>query len=407
MKKTIGILLSILIVFGAITIFSSSAVTVKDKTLRAYTKHSFTLNKSESKKYLCKTTNNKKNNIAVTFKDNGDTYSLTTVAKKTTSGKKPVVTIYYKNSENKTVNVKKFRYKVTPLGTVNFRNIKINVDYTEKVTLSNPFVREYKFKASKPGIVKILKNYSKNGKKRTYSIKALKAGTTAIKVYLKGTSKKVGSFKITAGDFKTAIIPKYKTRKIVYNSHGSSTYMEDSHFNISDMLRYKKAGASYSATSANEDVVSVVSSRIVYSTGKGTTAVKITQKLNGKKTTVGKFKVKVTTAAMAYVAKQNALFYDNAIFGHGDNTEFLDLTKTKTVSLKPVIVKRLINNSLTSSGFKSSEYKITFTSTNSKAAKVSSTGKVTAIKAGSARIYYTIKFKDKSKYKHFCKIIVE
>lgn len=407
MKKTIGILLSLLIVFGSLTIFSSAAVTVKDKTLRAYTKHSFTLNKSESKKYLCKITNNKKKNISVSFKDNGDTYSLTTVAKKTTSGKKPVVTIYYKNAENKTVNVKKFRYKVTPLGTMKFKDLKINVDYTEKVTLSNPFVKDYKFKASKSGIVKLPKKGTKNGKKRTYSFKALKAGTTTIKVYLKGTSKKVGSFEITAGDFKTVINSKYKTRKIVYNSHGSSTYMEDSHFNISDMLQYKKAGASYSAASANEDIVGVVSNRIVYSTGKGSTTVKISQKLKGKTTTVGKFTVKVKISAMSYVAKQNALFYDKAIFGHGDNTEFLDLTNTKTVTLKPVIVKRLLNNSLTSSHFKSSDYKITFHSTNTKAAKVSSTGKVTAVKKGSARIYYTITFSDKSTYKHYCKIIVE
>lgn len=407
MKKTIGILLSLLIVLGSLTIFSTSAVTVKDKTLRAYTKHSFTLNKSESKNYLCKITNNKKKNISVTFKDNGDTYSLKTVAKKATSGKKPVVTIYYKNAQNKTVNVKKFRYKVTPLGTMKFKNVKINVAYTEKVTLSNPFVKEYKFKASKSGIVKILSKYSKNGKKRTYSIKALKEGATTIKVYLKGTSKKVGSFKITTGNFKTVINSKYKTRKIVYNSHGSSTYMEDSHFNISDMLKYKKAGASYSATSANDDVVSVVSSRIVYSTGKGKTTVKISQKLNGKTTTVGKFTVKVKLSTMAYVAKQNALFYDNAIFGYGDNTEFLNLTDTKTMAMKSVIVKRLLNNSLTNSHFKTSDYKITYHSTNTKAAKVSSTGKVTAVKKGSARIYYTITFSDKSTYKNYCKIIVE
>ncbi|MBR2108870.1 MAG: Ig-like domain-containing protein [Ruminococcus sp.] len=405
MKKTIGILLSLLIVLGSLTTFSSAAATVKNKTLQAYTKHSFTLNKSESKRYFCKTTNNKKKNITVSFKDNGDTYSLKTVAKKPTSGKKPVVTIYYKNSQNKTVNVKKFRYKVTPMGTMNFRNVKINVDYTEKVTLSNPFVKEYKFKASKPGIVKFSEKISKSGKKRTYSIKALKEGSATINVYLKGTSKKVGSFKITAGDFKTVINSKYKTRKIVYNSHGSSTYMEDSHFNISDMLKYKKAGASYSATSENENIVSVVSSRIVYSTGKGTTTVKISQKLNGKTTTVGKFTVKVKLSAMAYVAKQNALFYDNGIFGHGDNTEFLDVANT--LVMKSVIVRRLLNNSLTNSHFKTSDYKITFHSTNTKAAKVSSAGKVTAIKKGSARIYYTITFSDKSTYKYYCKIIVE
>ena len=108
---------------------------------------------------------------------------------------------------------------------------------------------------------------------------------------------------------------------------------------------------------------------------------------------------------MAYVAKQNALFYDNGIFGHGDNTEFLDVANT--LVMKSVIVRRLLNNSLTNSHFKTSDYKITFHSTNTKAAKVSSAGKVTAIKKGSARIYYTITFSDKSTYKYYCKIIVE
>lgn len=406
MKKTIGILLSILIIVGSLSIFSSAAVTVKDKTLRAYTKHSFTLKKSESLKYLYKVANNKKN-ISVSFKDNGDTYSMTTVAKKATSGKKPVVTVYYKDSENKDVAVKKFRYKVTPVGTVKFKSFKINVKYTEKVTLSNPFVKEYKFKASKSGIVKVLKKYSKNGKKRTYSIKALKKGAVTLKVYLKGTSKKVGSFKMTAGTYKTKIKSKYKNPSILYNSHGTSTYMDGAHFNVSDILTLKKSGASYSAVSANEKIVSVVSDRIVYSSGKGTATVKIYQKLKGKKTTVGKIKVKVKAANMAYVAKQNALFYDNAIFGYGDNTEFLNLTDTKTVALKSVIVKRLLNNSLTNSHFKTSDYKITFSSTKTSVATVSSTGKVTAVKAGSARIYYTIKFSDNSKYKYYCRIIVE
>ena len=407
MKKTVVFLLSLLIILSSLTVFSSAAVTVKDKTLRAYTKHSFTLKKSVNLKYLCKVTNNKKKNITVSFKDNGDTYSVKTIAKKTTSGKKPVVTIYYKNSENKTVDVKKFRYKVTPLGTVKFKSFKMNVKAKEKATLSNPFAYEYKFKASKKGIVKLPKTCSKNGKKRTYSFKALKKGTVTVKVYLKGISKKVGSFKITAGSFKTIINPKYKSRRIVYNSHGTSTYMSGAHFNISDMITQRKAGASYFAVSGNEKVVSVVSNSIVYSTGKGSATVKIYQNLKKKTTTVGAFKVKVKSANMAYVAKQNALFYDNAIFGHGDNTEFLDLTETKTVSLKPVIVSCLINNSLTNSRFKTSQYRITFSSANSKVAKVSSAGKVTAVKTGSTKINYTITFKYKSKYKSNCKIIVE
>ena len=407
MKKTIGILLSLLIILGSVTVFSSSAATVKNKTLRAYTKHSFTLSKSASLKYRCKVKYNSKKYISVKFKDNGDTYSVRTVAKKATSGKRPVVKIYYKNSAGKSTTVRSFRYKVTPLGTIRCKNFKMNVDATEKVTLTNPFVAEYKFKASKSGIVKLPKRGAKQGKKRTYSFKALKEGKTTVTVYLKGTSETVGSFKITVGDYDTIINPKYKTRTLLYNTHGSSTYMEDSHFSINDMLKYKKAGASYTGVSADDEVVSDVNSRVFYSTGTGTTTVKVYQKLDGKKTSLGKITIAVEQSEMAYVAKQNALFYDNAVFGYGDNTEFLNTTDTKTVKLKPVIVKRLINNSLTGSRFASSFYKISFSSANKKVAKVSSSGKVTAVKKGRTRINYTIKFKDKSKYKHYCKIIVE
>ena len=408
MKKSLSIFLSLLIVLGTFSVFgATAAVSVKDKTLRAYACHSFKLNKSESLKYYCKTTNNSKKYISVKFKDNGSDYTLKITAKKVTKSQRPVVTVYYKNAENKAVNVKKLRYKVTPMGTVKFRNLKINVKATEKTSLRNPFAYEYKFKATKSGIVKIPTKFSKNGTLRTYSFKALKSGKTTVKVYLKGVNKKVGSFKITAGKFKTKINPKYKTVKLKYNSHGSSTYMSESNFNISKLLMYKHAGAKYYAISDNEKIAGVVSNKIVYSASKGTTTATVYEKLKNKTTTVGTFKVKSVSAVMAYVVKQNALFYNNIIFGYGDNTEFLDLTDVNTVSLKPTIVSRLINNSLTNSHFKSSEYKITFKSTNSNVAKVSSAGKVTAVKEGSAKINFTITFKDKSSFKQSCKIIVE
>ncbi|MBR1731183.1 MAG: hypothetical protein IJ725_01965 [Ruminococcus sp.] len=59
MRKSLSIFLSLLIVIGAVSVFGvSAAATTKNKTLRAYTSHSFTLGKSESLKYYCKTTNN-------------------------------------------------------------------------------------------------------------------------------------------------------------------------------------------------------------------------------------------------------------------------------------------------------------------------------------------------------------
>ena len=183
--------------------------------------------------------------------------------------------------------------------------------------------------------------------------------------------------------------------------------MSAAHFDISKLIMYRHAGAKYYAISDNEKTAGIVSDTIVYSTGKGTTKVAVFETIKNKTAAVGTFKVKVTAAAMSYVAKQNSLFYNGIIFGHGDNTEFLDLIETKTVNLKPTIVSRLINNSLTNSHFKSSQYNITYKSTNTAVAAVSSAGKVTAVKEGNAKINYTITFKDKSTFKHSCKIIVE
>lgn len=400
--------MSMLIIVGAVTVFgASAAVSTQNKTLRAYTAHSFTLKKSSSLKYYCKTQYNSKNYISVNFKDKGSVCTAKIIAKKVTGNQKPVFTIYYKNSENKVVNVKIYRYKVTSMEKVSFKSRKINVKVTEKVTLRNPYTYEYKFKASKKGIVKLPTKCTKNGKSRTYSFKALKAGTTTITVYMKDNSKKVGSFKISVGNYKTKINPKYKTIKLKYNSHGSSTYLSDSHFNASKMLMYKHYGAKYYVISHKEKIAGIVNSTIVYSTGKGTTSATIYEKLKGKTKAVGTFKVKSVAASMSYVVKQNAKFYNNNIFGHGDNTEFLDMTGTKTVSLKPTINSRLLNNSLTGSHFKSSDYKITYSSSNKNIAKVSTAGKVTAVKAGTAKINFTITFKDKSTFKYYCKIFVE
>lgn len=409
MKKTIGIVLSVLVILGSVTIFSAeAAVKIKDKTLRAYTSHAFTLKKSSSVKYYCKVTNNSKKNISVSFKDNGSTYSLKTIAKKVTGKKKPVVKIYYKNASNKKVVIKIFRYKVTPPGTVKFKSIKMNNGTSENVALKNPFAYSYKIKRSNPEVIEFKAASGESGSNLSYyRAKALKEGSSTISVYIKGTAEKVGSFTITSGNYKTVIDPKYTTLNLKYNSHGSSTYMEASHANVADMLMYKHAGAKYYVNIADESIADVVSDTIIYSAGKGSTTATVYETLKNKTKTVGKITVKSNSAAMAYVAKQNALFYDNILFGYGDNTEFLSLTGTKAINIRPTIIKRLLNNSFTNSHFKSSEYKITYKSTNSKVAKVISTGKVTAVKKGSARIYFTITFSDKSTYKYYCRIIVE
>ncbi|MCR5652812.1 MAG: Ig-like domain-containing protein [Ruminococcus sp.] len=410
MKRTIGIILSLLIIMGAATVFGAeaAAVKVKNRTLRTYSGHSFTFKKSPSLKYYCKVKNNTKKFLSVKFKDNGTSYSVKTVAKKVTAKKRPVVTVYYKNASKKSVNVKRFRYKVKPMGTVKFKSLKMNAGVSEEVRLRNPFAYRYKIKSSDKDVADInIKTENSDDKDCYLSAKSLKEGSTTVSVYLKGVSEKVGEFKVTVGSYDTIINSKYKTLNLKYNSHGSSTYMEDSHINLKDALMYKHAGAKYSVEPVDEDVVSVVNGTLVYATGTGSTSATVYETIKKKSKAIGKIEIIAESAKMSYVAEQNALLYDGVIFGYGENVEFLDLTGTKTKPLKPTIVEKLINNSLTNSAFKSSEYKITFKSSNSKIAAVSSAGKVTAVKAGTANITYTIVFKDKSVYKNICKITVE
>lgn len=408
MKKTLCILLSTLVMMSAFTIFGASAkVIVKNKTMNAYTKRTYILKKPVNRKYKFKIKNNNKKYIGVKLKNNKKTFKLVVTAKKPTKKVHPVVTLYYVNSKKKVVNKMRLNYTVNPMKKLTFKDRKMNKQTSRKITLNNPYAYEYELKASKAGIVKVPKNCAKNGTKRTYSFKALKKGSTNIEIYFKGTKKLVGEFKITSGDFKTVILPKYKTLTFKYNSHGSSVYMTESHINVKDILGFKHAGAVYSATVKDESVASVVSDRVVYATGKGSTSVKIYEERNGKTKKVGTVQLNCKKASMRYVAIQNSILYDGQIFGNGDNTVFLDLKSDKTTTLSAVIKERLLNNILTASEFNSSEYKISYKSSNTKIAKVSSKGKVTARKKGTAKITCTLSFSDKTKYKAVCTIIVE
>lgn len=409
MKKLISIFLSLLIILSASALFGASAkARVKNKSLSLYSGKTYILKKPANRTYKFKIKYNSKKYISVKLKNRTKTYKLTIKAKKLTSkGKKPVIKIYYLNSKKKVVPVMYLRYKVTEMKKVTFRDYKMNEKTSRKITLSNPYAYEYTLKTSQKDTIKISSKYSKKGANRAYTVKALKKGIAYIRVYFKGTKKKIGSFRIDSGDYKTFINPKYKTLTLKYNAHGSSVYMSKSHKNVKEILAFKHAGAVYSATVKNENVASIVSSRVVYATGKGTTTVKIYETRGKKKKAIGSIKVKTVKGSMAYVAAQNALFYDKMVFGNGDNTVFLDLKSEKTAALKPVIEERLLNNMLTGSEFKKSDYKLSFKSSNQKVAKVSSKGKVTAVKAGSAKISCSLEFTDKSVYNTTCVIIVE
>ena len=408
MKNTLSIFLSLLISLGAFACFGArAAVTVTDKTLRVSTCKTYTVKKSESKQYFYTAKNNGNKYISVKFRDNGSTCALKITAKKVTAKKLPIITLFYNKSDGKTVNVSSYRFTVKPAKKLRCDSFKLNVNTSQDVTLRNPYIYEYSFKSSEEGIVKLPTKCKKDGKHRVYSFKALKKGSTTVSVYIKGVKDALGSFDVTVGNYKTIIDPEYKSLRLKYNSHGSSTYMTESNFNISDILKYKHADAEYYTMTDNDGAAAVVSDNIIYATGKGSATATVYQTKNKKTTVVGKIKIKTVKAPLSYVVEQNAAFYSDVIFGHGDNTEFLELEGIKTVSLKPVIHERLLINNLTGSRVTASKYTITYKSLNTKVAKVSSSGKVTAVKKGKTQISFVINFTDKSTYKHYCKIIVE
>ena len=86
--------------------------------------------------------------------------------------------------------------------------------------------------------------------------------------------------------------------------------------------------------------------------------------------------------------------------------EYLNLTDNATLEMEDTIKTCLINNSLTGSHFKKSQYTITYKSDNPKIATVSKNGVVTAKAEGETDIIYSIKFSDKSVYKNICTVSV-
>lgn len=406
LKTTVSIILTLIITASAAILTSFAAEKTTKKTLVQYTVKSFSDTKTSSKEYKCKVKNNSKNYIDIDFSDEGNNYRLSVTAKKKTSEKKPTVTIYYeKNGEMFTV--KKYKITVNAPEKINFENVKINEKMTKSITLKNPYTKTYTFKYKKK-IAKIYKSYTKKGEKYTYKVKGLKKGATTVKVYLKGTKKKIGSFNFTVGDYATKVKKNYKTLNLNYNAHGSSNYMKGCSINLDSILKHKKHKAVYSAIVDNEKVASTIiedDTTYIYSTGKGETTAEIFQKIGKeKKKQIATIKINVTKTKMSFVCEQNMLWFDGGIFGSGDMREYLN--PGDTLNLKKTIVNSLIDNIYTGSHFKKSLYSISYKSSDTSVVTVNSDGKATAKKVGLAEIKYTITFSDKSVFKGNCPIEV-
>lgn len=407
-KTVLCTFLSALIIAG-VALVPASAVTVKtkDKVLTKYTRVKLSAKKSKKNTYNYKISNNKKNNVKVEFEDKGSSYRLYVYANKVTKEKKlPTLTIYKEKNGTKT-NLKKYRFTVKKFKGTKFSDYKVNVKMSKSKTLKNKYTKEYKFSYNKK-IIKIDTKFKKSGSKRTYKIKSLKKGTTKVKVYLKGTKVKVGEFKATSGDVKTTVKKKYRPLKLKYNSHGESNYMANCNIKLDSILQDKKYKATYSATISNENVASTYTDKnktYIYSTGKGTTTATLYQKIGDKaETKVGTFKITVSKTKMNYVLQQNRLYYPDGIFGNGESVEYLK--PGEVFNMKAVITEKLINNKMTGSHFKSSDYSISFVSNDTSVATVTSAGKVTARSTGFAIVNYSIGFSDNSVFKGGCPIEV-
>ena len=407
-KTVLCSILSALIIAGA-ALVPTSAVTVKtqDKVLSKYTKVKLSAKKSKKNTYNYKIANNTKNNVKVEFQDKGTSYKLYVYACKVTKDKKLPTLTLYKEKNGKKTELKKYRFTVNKFKATKFTDYKVNVKMSKSKTLKNNYTKEYRLSYNKK-ILKFDSKVKKSGSKRTYKIKSLKKGETKVKVYLKGTKVKVGEFKATSGDIKTTVKKKYRPLKLKYNSHGESNYMAGCNIELNSMLQDKKYKAVYSVTVGNENIASTYTDKkktYIYSTGKGTTTATLYQKVgSGEEKKIGTFKITVSKTKMNYVLKQNRLYYPYGIFGNGESVEYL---KPKEVfNMKAVIMEKLINNKMTGSHFKSSDYSISFVSNDKSVATVTSAGKVTAKKVGYAIINYSIGFTDNSVYKGGCPVEV-
>lgn len=407
LKTLLCAVLAATVIFSSAVFAEAKTVKTKSVTMRCYTSDFRMFKKSESKTYKAKVTNNSEKNVTVKFVDCGTYYEIHVTALKKTGTKKPALTVYYKDSSGKKITVKKEKYTVTPMGSISFKDVNINTGMRKQVTLKNPFYKDYTFKYSKKGIVKINGDYFGERDNYTYPVDGLKKGTTTVSVYIKGVKKSVGSFKINVGYFPTKVYKKYRSFTLKYNGHGSSTYMSIGHVMLSDILYDTHKGSKYSVELPDEKVAATLKNGMIYSTGKGKTAAVIYEKpKKGKKKQIATVNITVKKAKMADVAVENSYFYNDGIFGNGEMVEYLYLDEDYRLSMEGTINSCLINNPHTGSHFKKSAYKITYKSRNSKIASVSKTGVVTPKKTGSTYIYYTITFSDKSKFTGECAVAV-
>lgn len=407
-KTLTGLFLSLIIAASVMVYPASAASSVKTtkKTMLIYNSMNLTFKKADTDTYDCVVTGNSKGYIKVDANNEGEYFWLYVKSKKATAAKaKPVISVYKLDGSKRTL-YKKYQITVNPVKSIKFSNQKFNKKVTKKVTLKNPYDKEYKFKYSKK-IAKINLSYFRDGNKITYDIKGLKKGSTIVKVYLSGTNKKVGSFKITVGDYKASVTKKKLTLK--YNSHMKKSYFLDGgSINIGTIIKNVHSGATYTVKAKNKKLISsriikqykysleIPAAAEIYSkkTGKTTLTVYEKQAKAKKNKKIGTIKLTVKRAKDADVYWSNRELDNDGIFYE------LFISPGESFDLKGVVESRYLNLSWTKSSFKPSEYKFTVTSKHPEIISVDKDGVCHCValdKEGVNEVTYTIVFADGSK----------
>lgn len=398
-KKSTGFILSLIIMLSVVVVpTTASAVSTTKKSMLIYTSQNLTFKKAESDTYKCSVKGNSKGYIKVDSNNEGDYFWLYVSSKKATPAKsKPVISVYKVDGDKKTL-YKKYQITVKPVKTIKFSNVKLNKNTNKIVTVKNPYEKDYKFKYSKK-IAKINMGYYRDGNKITYDIKGLKKGSTTVKVYLSGT--KVGSFKITVGDFKASVNKKLTLK---YNSHIAGYYLNGGSVNLGTLIKNYHSNSTYTFKAKNSKLVSSYSVQKtkyspkaveIYSKKTGKTTLTVYEKRGkAKKTKIGKINLTVKKAKDSEVFDSNREWDNNGIFYE----RFI--APGQKFDLKSAVVNNYINYHGTKSYFKDNEFTFTAVSNHPEIISIDENGVCTCNtldNAGLNEVTYTVTFADGSK----------
>lgn len=284
--------------------------------------------------------------------------------------------------------------------SVEMKDLKINVKTSRKITLENPYSKNYTLKYDK-SIIKLEQVLYSKGKE-AHRLTGLKKGTTTVKAVIKG--KVYGSFKVTVGDFKAGIKKNYSNSTIKFNKHIKSyNLVESGSVDLGKAVKYFHMDAEYTVKIKDTAIASYrklkktnnLPKRVeIYSLKPGKTTVTVYEKRgSAAKQNIGTIALTVKKAKDSEVVNANMSNDNDGLF-----YEFY-ISPGDKVDLKSLIVKNYINGSLTSKKYKDSEYTITFKAGPADTLTVNKNGKVTCLGVGNGENYvsYKITFADGSK----------